>query len=329
MKKLKNSKLILLLKLSLGIGIIIFFLLWFNVNEIIETLSKINLITIVILFGIYIFDRLFMAYKWGLLIKSFEKNINFWLLAKAYFYGSFTSQIMPISISGDVVRFYSLSENVLSKTYLFSSMVIEKIFGFFSMVVAVILAVILYSSPLSNNENFYFGIFILIVLIIAVLIILFLIFKTKVISNLFQRYNGKFKEKIINIISSFNFFSQKKEILIKFFLFSLVEQIFPITALYILSRSLEINISYLQTLFVASIGILLARLPISPSAIGIQEGAFVGLFILIGIRGELGFALSITSRILDIIYPLPFILVYLSETMQLLKKSKNKESQLI
>ena len=143
------------------------------------------------------------------------------------------------------------------------------------------------------------------------------------------KYNGRFKERILNIVSSFNFFSQKKEVLTRFFLFSLVEQIFPVIGVYILAHSLGIEISFLQVLFVASLGLLLARLPISPSSIGVQESAFVGLFILVGLKGESGFALSITMRILDMLYPLPIILIYLSETMRLLKKSKNKESQLI
>ena len=167
-KKLKSSRIFLFLKLGLGIAVIIFFFFYFNVEEIINTIEKINLHEIIILFSIYIFDRLFMAYKWGLLIKSFNKDIRFWNLAKAYFYGSFTSQFMPISISGDLVRFYSVSGNGLSKTYLFSSMAIEKIFGFFSMVVAVILAIILYSSPLSTNKDFFSGLFIAIILLVII-----------------------------------------------------------------------------------------------------------------------------------------------------------------
>ena len=327
--KFKSSKIFILLKLGLGVGVIIFFLFWLDISKILQILIKIDLRAVIVLFSIYVSDRLFMAYKWGLLIKSFKKDIGFWRLARAYFYGSFTSQFMPVSISGDVVRFYSVSSSDLSKTYLFSSMVIEKVFGFFSMIVAVVIAVILYSSPLMNNRNFFNGASISFILLIAGIVILFFIFKTKIISDLLQKYKGRFKEKINNIVSSFSFFSRKKRLLLKFLSYSLAEQIFPLLAVFILSHSLGINISFLQVLFIASLGLLLARLPISPSAIGIQEGAFVGLFILVGLKGEAGFALSISMRILDMIYPLPFILIYLSDTIQLLKKSKRNESQFI
>ncbi len=323
--KIKSSKIFLFLKLGIGIAVVIFLLFWFKVDVVLHTIEKIDLRAIIILFFIYISDRLLMAYKWGLLVKSFKEDIGFWNLAKAYFYGSFASQFMPISISGDLVRFYSVSGDDLSRTYLFSSMVIEKMFGFFSMIVAVILSIALYSSPL-NNEHFYNGIFITIVSLIVISFILFYIFKTKIISNLIEKYSGRFKQKILDIISSFKFYSEKKGLLIKFFIYSLIEQVFPIIAVLILSNSLGIDISVLQVIFVTTLGLLLARLPISPGSIGVQEGAFVGLFILIGLDGEVGFALSISMRILDMIYPLPFILVYLSETVQLIRKSKSKES---
>lgn len=327
--KFKSSRTFLFLKLGLGIAVIIFFLFYFNVDEIFRTIEKIKLYEIAVLFSIYIFDRLFMAYKWGLLIKSFKKDVGFWNLAKAYFYGSFTSQFMPVSISGDLVRFYSVSGNGLSKTYLFSSMAVEKIFGFFSMVVAVILAIILYSSPLSTNESFFNGLFISIILLVIASAVILFVFRAKIISNLLDKYNGRFKEKIVNLIESFNFFSKRKEILTKFFLYSLIEQIFPVVGIFILAHSLGIEISFLQVLFIASLGLLLARLPISPSSIGVQESAFVGLFILVGLKGESGFTLSITMRILDMLYPLPIILIYLSDTMKLLKKTKNKESEFV
>ena len=323
MRKSKSSKIFLFFKLGIGIGVITFFLFWLDINKILMTLSEINLAIIIALFIIYVFDRLFMTYKWGLLIKSFKQDISFWTLAKAYFYGSFASQFMPVSISGEVVRFYAVFEDGLSRTYLFSSIVIEKIIGFFSMVVAGFIAIALYSSPLSNN-NFYNGVTIAVFLLLCLSIFLFLIIKKKILLNLLDRYHGRFRDKILKIISSFRFFSQKKNILLKFFFYSLVEQILPVISIYILAHALDINISFLQVLFVTSLGLLLARLPISPSSIGIQEGAFVGLFILIGLSGELGFALSISIRILDMIYPLPFILIYLSETVHLLKKSKNE-----
>ena len=327
--KIISSRILLFIKFGFGVGIIIFFLFWLDINKIIHTLIQIDYWVIVILFINYAVDRLFMAYKWGLIIKSFKHDISFWKLAKAYFYGSFTNQFMPISISGDVVRFYSVTGEGLSKTYLFSSMIIEKIFGFFSIIVASIIAIILNNSPLSNNKHFYNGILISIIIILFFISAAFLIFKTKIVSNLLEKYKGRFKEKITNIVASLDFFSQKKGILIKFFSLSLIEQFFPIFGIFILAHSLGINISFTQALFVGSLGLLLSRLPISPSSIGIQEGAFVGLFILMGMRGESGFALSISARILDMICPLPFILVYFSETIQLLKKSRNKESQLI
>ena len=204
--KIKSSKMFLFLKLGIGIAVVIFLLFWFKVDVVLHTIEKIDLRAIIVLFFIYIFDRLLMAYKWGLLVKSFKEDIGFWNLAKAYFYGSFSSQFMPISISGDLVRFYSVSGDDLSKTYLFSSMVIEKIFGFFSMIVAVILSIVLYSSPL-NNEHFYKGIFITIILFILISLILFFIFRAKIISNLIDKYSGRFKQKLLEILSSFKLFT--------------------------------------------------------------------------------------------------------------------------
>lgn len=295
-------------------------------RKIVHTVESIDPRVIIVLFAIYVLDRLLMAYKWGLLVKSFNYKVGFWKLAKAYFYGSFITQFMPISISGDIVRFYSVMGDDMSKTNLFSSMVVEKVFGFFAMIAAVVIAIALYGSPFLVDKRFFNIIVVLLVLVVLTIIALFVIFRTSVVPAFLEKYKGRFSAKIEKIVSSFSSFSRKKEILRTFLFLSLIEQIFPAVSVFILARSMGIEVSFLQILFIATLGFLVARLPISPSAIGVQEGVFVGLFVLVGLRAEAGFALSITIRVLDMIYPLPIILIFFSETMQLVKRAKGQQA---
>jgi hypothetical protein len=65
-------------------------------------------------------------------------------------------------------------------------------------------------------------------------------------------------------------------------------------------------------------------MPISIAGIGIQEGTYVGLFLLLGLSGEEGLALSLGARALDIILPLPIVLVFFSETMQSIRQARSR-----
>jgi uncharacterized membrane protein YbhN (UPF0104 family) len=83
---------------------------------------------------------------------------------------------------------------------------------------------------------------------------------------------------------------------------------FPIATLWILARSLGIDISP-QALFVAvPISEFVAKVPISFAAIGTREATMISLLVTFGVQPDGALALAILSRAIDVLIAIPGVL---------------------
>ncbi len=319
-----NKKKLSSIRLITGLAILFFLFYWIDFSDVWEILSQTEWHIILILFAIFITDRLFMAFKWGILLKKFAPSIKFSILAKAYLYSAFVGQFIPVSISGDIIRYFKIKRESVSGSNIFTSIIIEKLFGTLAL-----LSVVFLSMLLIRNEVIKFPGFKSLVEIISVLLILFLFFFALAIKRNLHEYFSKLlplklSEKVSKVTKAFNNYFDNKEILVLFFIFCLLEQIFPIFADFLFARSLKIDISLVQMSFVVSTTLLFARLPISPSSIGFQEGVLVGLFMLLGFTKEEGLAVGIGTRILGMIFTLPIPIVFFNDIFSSISGAKKE-----
>ncbi len=132
----------------------------------------------------------------------------------------------------------------------------------------------------------------------AFLLISLTVLLNKKLANLFFIFSKKlpfqsFFEKIEKLYQNFTNYSERKDILIENFLISLFYQTVGILVIGILGHSVGINASWTEYLIFVPIVWILIMLPISVSGVGLREGAFVYLFMLIGVEKELALLLSL------------------------------------
>lgn len=313
-----------LIQFIIGILILVFLLFWANPSKVWVTLKKTDPILIIALFLIFIFDRLFMAFKWGILLKAEEYNVKLYELVKAYFYSAFVGQFLPASIGGDILRYYKIKPFLKTKSLLLSSIIVEKIFGLLALIsVLVLSAVFLKKGQLPNHQIYNFLFFAFIIVLISS-IIFFLLLKTKLLSNKFNSSNSSIVKKLNKIISNLENYSNDFNLLILFYALCLFEQIFPITSDFLFAHSLDISVNFIQMAFIISLTLFLARLPIAPSAIGFQEGILVGVFLIFGFTKEQGLAFGLGTRILGMIFTLPPLFFYFPDLLKSIKFSQQE-----
>jgi uncharacterized protein (TIRG00374 family) len=316
-----------LVKLGVGIAVLLVLLTRVDLREMIGLYRRLGVTTILVLFALGTFDRILMAYKWGVLLRSSGYEIRFLLLLKSYFYGMFAGSFLPASVGGDVVRFFVVAKGQIPRSALLASMIVEKAAGFIAMgsmaSVAILLLAPVYASGAELTRFTYFVGGITIVMV-GLAVALYLGFGRKSYGRLIKKCPGPLGRKLELLDEQIRLYGGRRRALATFLILTLVEQCDPVVGGFVLARGLGIEISFLQIACVVLISLFVARIPVSISGIGIQEGVFVGLFVMMGLPAAEGLALSLGARLLDIIFPVPFVVWFLRDALSSIRGAKRE-----
>ena len=100
-------------------------------------------------------------------------------------------------------------------------------------------------------------------------------------------------------------FRNESKTLWLFFALSLVEQIFPIMANYMLAKAYSVNLPLAWAFIGIPIILAVSRLPISVNSLGIQEGMYAFVFSFAGVPVTASVVIAITGRALVLLSLLP------------------------
>ncbi|MEW6187215.1 MAG: lysylphosphatidylglycerol synthase domain-containing protein, partial [Thermodesulfobacteriota bacterium] len=130
-------------------------------------------------------------------------------------------------------------------------------------------------------------------------------FLTRLLSRL------PFAAKLSQVSSSFLLYRNHPLALGRFFLWSFGEQIVPILTMYLLVLALGLSVPFHYLIFIIPVAQFFARIPISLSGFGIQEGLFVTLFSFLGLSATTAFALGFASNLGNLLIGVPGAFFYL------------------
>jgi uncharacterized protein (TIRG00374 family) len=190
--------------------------------------------------------------------------------------------------------------------------VIERILGAISLILLTVISLSAYVKYTGKyfSDNFLFFLILLLALMGAIFSVSF----NKKISD-WVRYKieggGKLIRILKNIYLSYTDYHTHKIILFNFFTLSLIGHCFAIFVIYFIAKSLGINIIFMSMFYTIPTILLISRLPISIGKLGLQEGAFIALFALIGLSMTEAVTVSILARIVSIISLLPAFIFFI------------------
>lgn len=261
-------------------------------------------------FAFNILDRLIMAYKWKILLDS--KNIPCSLKKTiiVYFKGTFWGNLFPTSLGGDAVRAYELSKDTKAGVDVVSSIIMERFLGFFS---SALMAIISLPLVFLFVPHFPRVLWVLLVGFFSFGILLLVLVMRGVEPGFMKRIRGKsiWAEKISQVTSSFVLYRDHPKALGRFFLWSFGEQLIPILTIYFLALSLSLSMPFYYLALIIPTAQFFARIPVSLSGFGIQEGLYMTFFSFLGLSTTAAFALGFASNVGNIIGGLPGAYFYL------------------
>ena len=219
--------------------------------------------------GIFVMliSRLFVVGRWHILLRSAGIDISFWRTAMLTFTGLFSSNFLPTTIGGDVVRLAGAMQLGYDRAICLASMVADRLVGMAGMSITLPLGLIPILS-LGNNG-----------------------LQAISFSGLFQ----KGLDFVKRTLGTFVIWLNKPLALFTSFIFTIGNMIFIFMAIFLLVIGMGRHVSYWLIAGLWSLTYFVSLIPISINGYGVQE---LSLTFLLSKFGGLDHSESLTIAVL-------------------------------
>ena len=223
-------------------------------------------------------SRLFAIARWHILLKSAEVDISFMRSAMLTFTGNFSSNFLPTTIGGDVVRLGGAMQLGYNRAICLASLVADRLIGMVGMGLALPLGLIPAFS-LGNNAS-----------------------QSIAVSALFQKGIGFAKR----TLESLSIWLKKPLTLTGSLLFTLGNQAFIYLAIYLLLQGIDNHVSFWLVAGMYTLTYFVTLIPISINGLGVQELSMTFLLTQLGgLTSSESATIALLTRVLFILASLP------------------------
>lgn len=247
-----------------------------------ETIKQVNVWLYVIIFCIFLLNKLITTYRWKLLLISQNIKVKLSSLYKLYLVGFMFNIVLPSSIGGDVVKIYKLGKDVPENKFGSAMATIMDRFGGLVALPIIIFITILFNPYLELKVRL-----IVFVCIAILFCLLALVLRGNVnwLINLIRKIipGKKLKNLFDKCLSATKVYKKDKKTLFKVLLLSLVFQIIGILNQYLIFYAIGVKIPLIFMFMVVPVTRLIVSLPISIGGIGVKEISLIGLLGVIGV----------------------------------------------
>jgi uncharacterized protein (TIRG00374 family) len=297
LKKETLKKLTTVLRIVVGIGLIVFLLWRFDINQLFAKISGINVVYLVYGLIPYFFFVIVSAWRWQVLLDYKKFQIPFGRTTIIYFIALFFNNLLPTTIGGDGIRvLYSMGKR---KADSLAVVLTDRILGFIGLFIFALIAVLYLWIEKRQTEFLLYMSGGLVVLII-VTYILFSERAYRRISPVARKIKiFKLGERLSHLHDSFTDFGKAWGPITLCTVHSIIIQALLAIGPFLVLRALgNYEIGILPFFIYLPIINVVSMIPISLNGIGVRESFFVLLFSRVGLSGETALAVSIISFLL-------------------------------
>lgn len=255
-------------------------LLWFmrgKYSGIAAQLKQTNLMLFFSAFLLFCANIAFITLRFEAILIGENIRMPFVRLMELNYIGYFFNNFMPSAVGGDIVKAYYTGVHTRKKAKSYVSVFMDRIIGLFSFAFIAFIAALL-SWKTIVNPAIKRAVLIFVGLCVFVAIISLNVKIAKVISRTLSKIRFMdMGDKLTKTYSILHNYRNKKALLFKTFVVSLIAQISYFTVVYILFKSVNLEISFKNILLVMPIVSVISMLP-SIGGLGLREGAIVTLF---------------------------------------------------
>jgi uncharacterized protein (TIRG00374 family) len=317
-----RSRLINLLKLVIGLGLLIFLYtkledpaaLW----EQIRTSNKLLLLSALVAYALAV---ALSGLKWGVLLRAIGIVVPLPRLLAYQWVAEFFNNFLPAQVGGDVMRGYALASDTHRTADAAASVLIDRFIGLFVFMLAAACAsisMLFFGRPdgtrFTGEELLALRVMSLgsvsITLVLIAVLGVMLSRRTKsVAERVLQRLplTGFIMPTWQKLADAFNAYRHQYRALALDALGSLLIVILTSVQIWFIAEAIEPgSISLLEVLVINPIIVLLlVAVPLSPGGLGVRQGAFSVMFFIIGAGGDLGYAVGLLQQFVVYVVSVP------------------------
>ena len=251
--------------------------------------------------AVTIADRLFMAFKWRILLRALGLRIPLSEAVKSYFISSFLGIFMPVSIGADAARILTVNLPDNTRDRITASIVMERLLGMLALAFLVLVCSIFLQIAGIKIPSVLLPFSLAVFLSVALVFLLSLL----VPERFLRMRSSRILKFLADAASSYQTYSNRKGHLLLFFILSFCEHLLPVFSNYFVAAALRIEISPLVFFVIIPIILAFSRMPVSLDGIGVQEALYPALFSMAGMSQQDAISIALTARVLTTLALLP------------------------
>ena len=267
-------------KVSITIICFIIIFLKINIDETLNLIKLISINTILLSVLIFLLHYIAVSLRWQFYVRTMHYNISFGETIRLVSLGLFSNQVFFVSVAMDAIRIIYLKNKTSFSTAL-GSVLLDRFTALKSVWIILTLSFFIDDSFINDH---YINNTILFICFAGLFFILLPFIKY---IKIIKKYKSK---KIINFLFQLSTSFNNSFSNLKSFTFVFVSSFFILFSsgfiTWIIAIDLGADISFLQSLIVTLLGLLIAALPISINGWGVREISFVSILGVINISTE-------------------------------------------
>jgi uncharacterized protein (TIRG00374 family) len=274
-----------------------------DTSAILVTLSQSDARYLALMIVLAFFDRYLMAYKWAMLLRAQGAPLSNAEAFRIYIASTFIGTFLPVGIGADVFKLTRTTLGGHRLDTVTASIIMERVLGLLSVTVLAIAALFIL---VLRQETQFQQLFALMWLLLFVLLALLVVTVKVNTFGLLHRYMRRLQRyKIARIMRDirleYQVLGQNKTVMMRFFLLSIFEHAVLSFIHFLGGQALGLGIAPVYFFAIIPVSSLLRNMPISISAIGVQEGVYIMLFSLVGLSATQSLSFSFFMRIASLL----------------------------
>ncbi len=281
-----KKKLIFLLKIIIGVGLIIYVLRtigpdWDKSKEYITNAFSSHFAKVILGVSLFSLVCLIGTYRWKMLLGAHQVYLSYPVALKLFFIGHFFSQYMPGGIAGgDIIKSYYVSTHTVErKAEAVTTVFLDRFIGILGLVGVLIVALLYNLGSIQYGKQIRF-----VFIFFAACIILALIFFNKrlmkrmpLLSKIYQRLPRR--EILARVYDAFYYYKDHKLTLLLTFLFSVCIHFILVIMAWIIGSSLGLKTAFREYMMLIPLINFVGSIPVSPVGnVGTFDSACVFFF---------------------------------------------------
>lgn len=310
----------------LAIVLIIIILRSISIDALLESLRTVDTGLLFVAWWLNIVVVLLMAYRWRILYNIVDEPPTYQLLTRVTFVSIFFNTILPSIVGGDTYRTVSLGKGSKQSDMeqSFSVIFVDRIMGLVGLMVLGCLGLILNRDVVIPPIVTALTVILLTAFIALLILSMFnpvYQFLLRTFSWLSERHFRLIESILTRIHSNIALYRKHKLLLWQALFLALVQRLCWLVAGYIISESLDLNLTVMTFIVFLPIIEIIRLIPITIQGIGVREGLFILFFGTVGVVNADAVLLATLIYLMSSLIGLLGGAIYLLDNLRNLKSS--------